>query len=183
MIVVARDYRQLRARLYWRARYVRGAVGRQGIPRSWRLAGPGEADRDPGRYSCGQGIRHSLPSASAQSIQDFYDREASAEKYYNTVQFLAKNGDVVGLQRELGLKPSQQVDMVKVNAATANMVRLQGIKNALGESAQLVRKIDQNPGIAADEKRQLIDTIYGAMIRIAHAGNEGFAAIDAALKP
>jgi len=94
-----------------------------------------------------------------------------------------KNGDVVGLQRELGLKPSQQVDMVKVNAATANMVRLQGIKNALGESAQLVRKIDQNPGIAADEKRQLIDTIYGAMIRIAHAGNEGFAAIDAALKP
>jgi len=123
------------------------------------------------------------PSASAQSIQDFYDREASAEKYYNTVQFLAKNGDVVGLQRELGLKPSQQVDMVKVNAATANMVRLQGIKNALGESAQLVRKIDQNPGIAADEKRQLIDTIYGAMIHIAHAGNEGFAAIDAALKP
>jgi hypothetical protein len=29
----------------------------------------------------------------------------------------------------------------------------------------------------------LIDTIYDAMIQMAHAGNNGFAAIDAALKP
>jgi hypothetical protein len=45
----------------------------------------------------------------------------------------------------------------------------------------LVRKIDQNPKIAADEKRQLIDTICGGMIDMAHAGNDGFAQIDKAL--
>jgi hypothetical protein len=56
------------------------------------------------------------------------------------------------------------------------------IDAASGESPRLVRKIDQNLAVTADEKRQLIDTLYGAMIRIAHAGNDGFAAIDKALK-
>lgn len=121
------------------------------------------------------------PSATAQSIQDFYDREASAEKYHATIQYLAKNGDILGLQRELHLAPGQQVDFVKVNAAVANMVRLQGIKDSLGNAAHLVRTIDQNPGVSAEDKRQLIDTLYGSMIQMAHAGNQAFADIDKAL--
>jgi hypothetical protein len=38
----------------------------------------------------------------------------------------------------------------------------------------------QNPAITADEKRQLIDTLYGTMIQMAHAGNDGFAQIEGA---
>ena len=45
----------------------------------------------------------------------------------------------------------------------------------------LARAIDQNPAITADEKPQLIDTICGSMITPAHAGNDGFAAIDKVL--
>ncbi|MBI3528512.1 MAG: hypothetical protein HY067_11140 [Betaproteobacteria bacterium] len=33
----------------------------------------------------------------------------------------------------------------------------------------------------AEGKRQLIDSLYGAMIQTAHAGNDAFAAIDKAL--
>ncbi|MBI3526529.1 MAG: hypothetical protein HY067_01005 [Betaproteobacteria bacterium] len=87
----------------------------------------------------------------------------------------------LGLQRELGLKPDQTIDHVKLNEATANMARLQGIKTALGESASLVRLIDQNTAITADEERQLIDTLYGGMIQMANAGNDAFAAIGKAL--
>jgi hypothetical protein len=86
-----------------------------------------------------------------------------------------------GLQSEMHLEPNKMVDMQKANAVADNMVRLQGIKQSLNTSAQLVSKIDQNPAIGADEKRQLIDTIYGAMITMAHAGNDGFAAIDKVL--
>lgn len=69
-------------------------------------------------------VAYHSPSALAQSIQDFYDREASAEKFHNTIQFLTKNGDVVGLQRELGFKADQMIDQVKLNEATAHMARL-----------------------------------------------------------
>jgi hypothetical protein len=44
------------------------------------------------------------------------------------------------------------------------MRRLQGLKQSLNASAQLVHKIDQNPAVTAEEKRQLIDTLYGRMI-------------------
>ena len=45
----------------------------------------------------------------------------------------------------------------------------------------MVWKIDQNPAITADDKRQLGDTLYGAMIQMARARNDGFRQIDAAL--
>lgn len=43
----------------------------------------------------------------------------------------------------------------------------------------MCRQIDR--AIGANEKRQLIDTLYGAMIQTARAGNDAFAQIDAAL--
>ena len=54
-------------------------------------------------------------------------------------------------------------------------------KQALGEPTQLARKVDQNPAVTAEEKRQLIDTPDGSMIQMAHAGNDAFAQIDKAL--
>jgi hypothetical protein len=41
--------------------------------------------------------------------------------------------------------------------------------------------IDQNPAVTAEEKRQLIDPLYGAMSQMVHAGNDGFAQIDATM--
>ena len=50
-----------------------------------------------------------------------------------------------------------------------------------GSGKRPVHTISLNTVVTAEEKRQLIDTLYGAMIQMAHAGNDGFAAIDKAL--
>lgn len=65
--------------------------------------------------------------------------------------------------------------------AAANIMRLDSVKQALGEQARLVRLVDQNPGITAEEKRQLIDSLYSTMIQTARAGNKAFETIDTAL--
>lgn len=118
------------------------------------------------------------PSAQAQGIQDFYAREASNQKFYDTIQTLAKAGDIVGLQRELGLKPNQNVDLVKLNQATAMMGRMPGIKQALGNMTRAVHAINLDPNSSASDKRQLIDSIYYQMIQLSKAGNDSFRMID-----
>ena len=118
------------------------------------------------------------PSAQAQGIQDFYARESDHQMAYDTVQMLAKNGDLMGLQRELGLGPKQQIDMAKLNQATAAMARIPGIKAAMGNITQAIHAININPTVKSDEKRQLIDTLYYQMILISKSGNDTFRMID-----
>ena len=118
------------------------------------------------------------PSAQAQGIQDFYARESNNQKTYDTIQMLAKTGDILGLQKELGLGPDQQVDMNKLNTATAMMTRMPGIKAALGQMTQAIHAININPAIKSDEKRQLIDTLYFQMIEVSKSGNDAFRQID-----
>lgn len=124
-------------------------------------------------------VRH--PSSQAQPIQDFYQHEANNQKFYDTVRQLAKAGDLVSLQKELGLQPGDKVDFVKLNQAAAQLDRMPGLKTALGNMSMAVHAINLNPGIKPDEKRQLIDTIYNQMIQTSAAGNAAFRQIDDAL--
>ncbi len=111
-------------------------------------------------------IRH--PSASAQSIADFHDHYNEAKLVVDTVHYLAREGDATAMQREMMMD-------------TSKLVKLDGIQTALAQSQNLVQLIYKNPQIDADQKRQLIDTVYGQMITMARAGNEELRQVKQAL--
>lgn len=98
------------------------------------------------------------PSASAQSIQDFYDKEAKAQMTYDTIRHLAKTGDFEAVQKEMALSEGS--------------VRLQGIKQALTTQSQFIRLVNKNPDYTASDKRQIIDGVYYGMIETAKNGND-----------
>lgn len=98
------------------------------------------------------------PSASAQSIQDFYDQQETSKKFYDTWSAKAKEGDVEAMSH--------------IQAAGGSMMfmRLDALKQTLTEHSKLVRDIYKNPNIKPDEKRQLIDSLYFNMIEIGRGG-------------
>lgn len=98
------------------------------------------------------------PSASVQSIQDFYNDFSAADRYRVTIETLSNQGDEKAAQLA-ETYPDKMVDLSSMQAT-------------LTDQHKLIRMIYKNPDIPADEKRQLIDTLYFTMIEIAHAGND-----------
>ncbi|MDH4186587.1 MAG: hypothetical protein OEV08_06300, partial [Nitrospira sp.] len=97
------------------------------------------------------------PSASSQSIQDFYEDTAKSKIIFNTFETLAMDGD----EKAEAFMETHKSDMMQ----------LDGWVEALGMHAQLIRKINKNPDQTPEEKRQLIDTLYYRMIELSRAGN------------
>lgn len=110
------------------------------------------------------------PSATTQSIQDFYDQHEVTKKFYDTWLAKAKEGDTDA--------------MARIQAAGGPMmfVRLDAIKDTLSEHSKLIRDIYKNPTVKAEEKRQLIDSLYFNMIEIGKAGKQMVRDSEAALK-
>lgn len=100
------------------------------------------------------------PSASMQSIQDFYREHEAQQRYFTTMMRKAEEGD-----------PAAQK---LLDEHSERMGSLTAMKDALSMHSQLIRTIYKNPEIPADEKRQVIDTLYFRMMEIANAGNEAF---------
>lgn len=99
------------------------------------------------------------PSASAQQIQDFYSEYALNQRYIDTVNAKAKEGDPVA-EKILSENMEKMVDFT-------------AFKDTLSEHAQFIRLIAKNPDMPADEKRQIIDTAYFRMIELATYGRDG----------
>lgn len=97
------------------------------------------------------------PSATTQSIQDFYSNYAASQKYYNTIMHLATQGD------------PKAVDLI--HAHQEDLAQLSDLKEALSQQSQVIRLIHKNPEMSRDDKRQLIDTLYFRMIELSQAGN------------
>lgn len=110
------------------------------------------------------------PSASTQSIQDFYDQHEVTKRYYDTWLAKAKEGDVDAMSR------------IQAAGGPMMFVRLDAIKETMSDHSKLVRDIYKNPTIKAEEKRQLIDGIYFNMIEIGKAGKKMLTDSDAALR-
>lgn len=108
------------------------------------------------------------PSASAQSIVDFHADYEASKKYWDTMNYLMKEGD----PRATAL----------MEAHSEDLVQLSGIKDTLSEQGQLIQMITKNPEFTADDKQQLIDTLYSEMIDISKAGNEFLRALKDAQK-
>lgn len=101
------------------------------------------------------------PSASAQSIQDFYDRYSKAKKLTDTIQHLAKNGDLQSAQK-----------LMDAQESVAAFLKLDGMKSAMAAQTQYIRLIYKNPEMTPDEKRQQIDAVYSQMIETTKFGNQ-----------
>lgn len=100
------------------------------------------------------------PAASMQSIQEFYNSYQAQQKYINTVMAKAKEGDP---------------DAARLMEEHSNrMGDLTAMKDVLSEHSQLIRLVYKNPDVPADEKRQIIDTLYFRMMEVAKAGNDAF---------
>lgn len=98
------------------------------------------------------------PSASAESIQRFYDDYYTKEKVHNTFMAGAKSGDPAMMDRALAFDQ------------TAIGNRAGAIRDVLTQQGSVIRGIVKNPNIPAEEKRQLIDQTYFTMIQLAREG-------------
>ena len=110
------------------------------------------------------------PSATAQSVQDFYDNHAKRRKVYETFQYLVKNGDPEAAEKEAKLDPTA-------------FARLDGVSASLRELNANIRMVHRNPEMTPIDKRQLIDSMYGMMVEMAREGNRAMRLVDEALKP
>lgn len=111
------------------------------------------------------------PSASAESIQRFYDDFEKNKRYFDSWMAKAQEGDVTALER------------IQEAGGMRLFVQFDGIKEALGEHSKLIRDITKSPDILPEEKRQLIDQLYFSEIQIAQAGRQALRAVDQALAP
>lgn len=111
------------------------------------------------------------PSASAQSIQDFYDRHEENKKVVDTIRYLAKTGDFDNMQKELALAENQP-----------KLIALDGMKDALSNQMKFIHMVAKNKDMKPDEKRQIIDGAYYTMIQVAGQGNQLFDEIEKSLK-
>lgn len=105
------------------------------------------------------------PSADANSIVDFYQRYKDAQITMHTIQTLAKRGDSDSALKEL-----------KVADA---MLKLDDLKKTLDRQNEFIHFLNAYPGETEAEKaklpamkRQLIDAVYGMMIKETRGGND-----------
>ena len=108
------------------------------------------------------------PSASAQSIQDFYDTYNEQKTVFDTWTALAKAGDAEGMARVAAVDPTA-------------FGKLDAISRTLGEHEKLIRDVNDQQAEAnptpeqraqeASDKRQIIDRLYYNMIEMAKEGN------------
>ncbi len=109
------------------------------------------------------------PSAGAQPIQDFYDAYGQHKMAADTIMAQAKQGNIGAVNKEMKFDP-------------VAFMQLEGIHQALGETAQLVRLIYKNPEMTPDDKRQIIDTLYFRMTELGKAGNDAMKQSEANAK-
>lgn len=101
------------------------------------------------------------PSASAQSIQDFYDEYERRQKAKASVRYLEKNDRAAEAEE---LRQSRA------------LVTAEGVHKALAGQHKLARDIYNSKDMTPEEKRRLLDNLYLHMIQIAQRGLESFGA-------
>jgi len=100
-----------------------------------------------------------FPSASVQSVQDFYDTYDERKKTKTTADYMQKHG-----------QPTVAQALREANSVTV----AEPIHKALGAQFKAIRNIYEDPKMSADDKRQNIDLIYLQAMEIAKRGNAIF---------
>lgn len=102
-----------------------------------------------------------FPLAGSNSVQDFYDNYDESKKVMETIKYLAKEGDIKNVEKEMTLQQNQE-----------KLISLEGVREALSTQAKFIRLVNKNPEILPDEKRQMIDGMYLMMTETAKSGNQ-----------
>lgn len=110
------------------------------------------------------------PSASAQSIQDFYDKYEENRMVRDSAKFLTKQSNAEDMSRGQAMFQTAMFE--------GTLVTPEGIKETLSRGNKAIRDIMKTPTYSPKEKRQLIDGIYFGMINAARRGNELFDAAE-----
>lgn len=110
-------------------------------------------------------VRH--PSFGAEPIQKFYDAHSKNERLLNSVKKLYKEGKIEEALERSG-------PMAK------GFVRLTQIRKAISNTNKLIQKVKDQEGTSAIEKRQLIDSYYYQMIRMAEDANKIYDEVERA---
>jgi hypothetical protein len=105
------------------------------------------------------------PTATTESIQNFYDEYARNKTYFDTFMAKARDGDVAAMAH------------IQQMGGPMMFAQLDSIKAVLSEHSQLIRDLYKNPDTPPDEKRQLIDQLYYSMIQVGQHGNEAVRAL------
>jgi hypothetical protein len=105
------------------------------------------------------------PSATADSIEHFYEQYEQKKMVTDTYDRLLQQGNADVAMQVLQRDPTA-------------MMNLDGIRQTLAQQSQLVRTIYKDPKMPGDQKRQLIDGIYFQMIQMAHLGNQVMAQME-----
>jgi hypothetical protein len=106
------------------------------------------------------------PTMGAQPIQDFYEAHGRADRIWKSFLERAQAGDQVA------------VDRITAMGGMGVGRALDEQKQAMSTIGQTIRLTNDNPTIPGAEKRQLIDSMYYAMISIAKAGLENARKIE-----
>lgn len=101
------------------------------------------------------------PSASAESIQRFYENYAEQRQYLTTIRGLASEGEAEFALRELKLYGPRFVDLEREYQALSAMKKT-------------VYYVWKSPFLSPEEQQASIERLYLAMIAIAQDGNKKF---------
>jgi hypothetical protein len=111
------------------------------------------------------------PSAGMESIQRFYDDYERNKRYFDTFMAKAQEGD------------AKAVDRIQAAGGPMMFVQLDGIKQTLSEHSKLIRDVYKAPDMKPQEKRQIIDGLYYAMIQIGQEGRKALKQAEGLLAP
>ncbi|MDD4997289.1 MAG: hypothetical protein PHI99_04010, partial [Syntrophales bacterium] len=100
------------------------------------------------------------PSASAESIREFYDNYKKMDQTVSTARYLARKK----------FDPKEAAEVLEAG----DVAQVNRVYQALQRQQQAINAINELPSITSEEKRRLIDTAYFQMIDVAKAGNEIF---------
>ena len=104
------------------------------------------------------------PSASAQSIQDFYENYAEQSQTLKTIKGLARLGEAEFALRELKISGGRFADIEQSYQSLSNL-------------KTMVYLLWKNPFVGPKEKQAQMDMIYFNMIAVAKVGNAMFDAV------
>lgn len=108
------------------------------------------------------------PASNMRSITDFQEKYQAHQQLMSTIAIKQAKGDIAGAMA-MRVAQENQVTLLKID----------GLHLAVNRVKQAIERTYQNPTIAPDQKRQLIDGLYVQMSEFAKAGNQ---MVDAAEK-
>jgi hypothetical protein len=110
------------------------------------------------------------PSASTQSISDFYAETTRTKQFYDTFAAKAKEGDADAMAR------------IQAMGGPQIFARLDGMEQAMHSITQAIHQVNKDQSIQPYEKRQLIDNYYYQMIALGRAGTLMLEQVNTSLK-